>query len=190
MLPVRQLQNKTPSMVQSTENNFHCKRKYLILVIVFGVLTLLLLSILLVLRRNPIYRPPTSSSSASPSSSATRPSSMNITDLHESSTEATSSTRILSPTKASISSSMKKTTTATVSPIEDERCLMPEGNSCTAMTPDETKSAGLGVYYEYPCIGVGCNFMGIMCRLCAKHPSLIGRPYPKCPACVLDKENF
>ncbi|CAF1014503.1 unnamed protein product [Adineta steineri] len=67
---------------------------------------------------------------------------------------------------------------------EEEKCQRPFGNSCTDATSDETKAAGLGVYYEYPCIGVGCNFNGPSCRLCAKHHLKINRPYPKCPDCV------
>lgn len=191
LLPARPLQTKMSPTVQSTENSFHCNRRYLILAIVFGVVTLLLLSILLAIGRKPVYRPAPSSTPASPSS-ATLLFSLHMNDLRESSTEATSSTLTLSPTntKASIPSSRNKTTTTTISPPEDERCLKPYGNSCTAATPDQTKSEGLGVYYESPCRGVGCNFYGAMCRLCAKHPSLINRPYPKCPACVPDIETF
>ncbi|CAF4304011.1 unnamed protein product [Adineta steineri] len=90
--------------------------------------------------------------------------------------------------KFSTESFWKKNSSSTNDPIDDERCRLPLGNSCTDATPGETKAAGLGVYYEYPCSGVGCNFNGVMCRICAKHPSQIGRPYPKCPECVPDIE--
>ncbi|CAF4244698.1 unnamed protein product, partial [Adineta steineri] len=80
--------------------------------------------------------------------------------------------------KFSTESFWKKNSSSTNDPIDDERCRLPLGNSCTDATPGDKKAAGLGVYYEYPCSGVGCNFNGVMCRICAKHPSQIGRPYP------------
>ena len=67
---------------------------------------------------------------------------------------------------------------------EESACQLPRGNSCTDATPDEVRAAGLGVYYKYPCRGAGCNFIGKRCRLCAKDPTKVGRPYPKCPKCV------
>ena len=65
-----------------------------------------------------------------------------------------------------------------------KKCLKPEGDSCTAATPDGTQAAGLGSYYQSPCHGVGCNFLRPECRLCANDRSLINRPYRKCPKCV------
>lgn len=65
-------------------------------------------------------------------------------------------------------------------------CTLPLDKSCTASTPDQTKAEGLGVFYQFPCSGVGCNFYRPFCRLCAKHSSKINDPYVKCPECVPD----
>jgi len=72
----------------------------------------------------------------------------------------------------------------TVQVASDNRCLLPHGNSCIDLTPENTKAEGLGVIYQNPCHGTGCNFIKPYCRLCANHPSLWYRPYPKCPTCV------
>jgi len=66
---------------------------------------------------------------------------------------------------------------------------MPKGRSCTSLTPNKTKAEGLGAYFKYPCIGVGCNYYRPYCRLCAKDPSKVGKPYPECPSCVIDVEK-
>ena len=63
-------------------------------------------------------------------------------------------------------------------------CSLPKQNSCTAGTPPGVTAVGLGVFYQYPCHEVGCNFFRPFCRLCAKHPPKINNPYPECPKCV------
>ena len=68
----------------------------------------------------------------------------------------------------------------------DQSCSLPRNQSCTASTPLETIAEGLGVFFQYPCDGVGCNFQRPFCRLCAKHPSKINAPYLECPKCVPD----
>ena len=191
LLPTGQLQNQTPVVAKIPENgnSFHCHRKLVFITILFTALTtLLLLTVLFLLRKK--FDPPLPSSTSTPQPSRTLGFSMNVNDLRRSTTEGVSTTQTPPLPISSTPPPKKRTNASTIRPIEDERCSKPYGNSCTAATPDETKSSGLGVYYEYPCSGVGCNFMGNMCRLCANHPSLIDRPYPKCPACVRGIESF
>ncbi|CAF4070826.1 unnamed protein product, partial [Rotaria magnacalcarata] len=49
---------------------------------------------------------------------------------------------------------------------EEEKYLKPYGDSCTNSTLMRTRAEGLGVYYEDPCLGVGCGFFRPECRLC------------------------
>lgn len=64
---------------------------------------------------------------------------------------------------------------------------MPIGSPCTSLITPGDKAEGLGAYYDPTCLdhgGVGCDYQKPVCRLCAKNPALIDKPYVKCPACV------
>ncbi|CAF0896251.1 unnamed protein product [Adineta steineri] len=161
--PINDLQNQRLLIDETIQNHNKVSRnrkKRIILMIVLTVLVVLILASIIIL----LFYHRTSSL--------------------ENNTVTTPSTL----SKFSTESFWKKNSSSTNDPIDDERCRLPLGNSCTDATPGDKKAAGLGVYYEYPCSGVGCNFNGVMCRICAKHPSQIGRPYPKCPECVPDIE--
>jgi hypothetical protein len=62
-------------------------------------------------------------------------------------------------------------------------CYMPRSRSCTSIVSSTTKALGLGLYYQNPCIGIGCNSYGKYCRLCVIDRSITFAPYPNCPPC-------
>jgi hypothetical protein len=69
-------------------------------------------------------------------------------------------------------------------PSNETECLLPRSRSCTSLTPSMTKASGLGMYYQFPCRGAGCNNVPPYCRLCVKDRSKVIAAYPDCPACV------
>ena len=87
----------------------------------------------------------------------------------------------------STSPSTTTTTTTTNSPQPSGvECTMPVSKPCTSLTSSGDKAIGLGMYYDEKCArgGVGCAHIQPLCRLCAKKPERINKPYPPCPACV------
>lgn len=78
------------------------------------------------------------------------------------------------------------TTTSDPPQPSGDECTMPVGAPCTTLISPGDKVGGLGAYYDRKCAqgGIGCDYVQTLCRLCAKKPELIGKPYLPCPACV------
>ena len=63
---------------------------------------------------------------------------------------------------------------------------MPVEKTCTSMTSTGDLANGLGMYYDTTCAqgGIGCGHIQTLCRLCAKNPERVNKPYAACPSCV------
>ncbi|CAF0913646.1 unnamed protein product [Adineta steineri] len=65
-------------------------------------------------------------------------------------------------------------------------CTLPADAPCKTLASPGDINAGLGMYYDVSCNqgGVGCNHIKPNCRLCAKDPAVIDKPFRQCPSCV------